>query len=102
MSPALHLMLLPDDADGVDRAAAIRAHEALDAQGAVPRFVGVQLGRVASATGDEIDVEIRRAEIGVGAVRPLDETDAIALEILVQAGFKKLICMGEAIKIKVI
>ena len=38
----------------------------------------------------------------MGAVRPLDETDAVALEILVQAGFKKLICMGEAIKIKVI
>ncbi len=50
----------------------------------------------------QFDFEIRRAKIRVGAVGPLDETDAVTLEVFVQAGFKKLICMGETIKIKVI
>ncbi len=38
-----------------DRSCAL--HAALVAQGAVPRFVGVRLGPVASSAGDEIDVE---------------------------------------------
>ena len=33
-------------------------HEALAAQGAVPRFVGVKLGQVQSASGEPIEVEI--------------------------------------------
>ena len=45
-------------ADGVDGAAALAIHEALSAQDAVPRFVGVKLGAVDSASGDALDVEI--------------------------------------------
>ena len=45
-------------ADGVDGAAALAIHEALSAQDAVPRFVGVKLGTVDSASGDALDVEI--------------------------------------------
>lgn len=48
------------------------------------------------------DFEICCGEVGVCPVRPFDEADAIAFEILVEAGLKKLFCMGEAIKIKVI
>lgn len=61
-------------------------------------------GKLAPAVRREpqLDFQIGRAEMGVGAVRPFDETDAVALEILVKAGFEKLICMGESIKIKVI
>jgi catalase len=44
--------------DGVDGEAATALHEGLAAQGAVPRFVGVKLGQVQSATGDGIEVEI--------------------------------------------
>ncbi len=45
-------------ADGVDGASALRLHEALADQGAVPRFVGIKLGPVTSSTGDDVDVEI--------------------------------------------
>jgi catalase len=45
-------------AHGVDGAAALAIHEALSAQDAVPRFVGVKLGAVDSASGDALDVEI--------------------------------------------
>jgi len=45
-------------ADGVDGETAARVHEALSGQGAVPRFVGVKLGRVKSVSGDPIEVEI--------------------------------------------
>jgi catalase len=45
-------------ADGVDGKAATRLHEALSAEGAVPRFVGIKLGRVDSTSGEPIDVEI--------------------------------------------
>jgi catalase len=45
-------------ADDVDGEAATRVHEALSGQGAVPRFVGVKLGRVQSVSGDPIEVEI--------------------------------------------
>lgn len=50
----------------------------------------------------QLNLQICIAEMGLGAVGPFDETDAITLEILVKACFKKLVCMGEAIKIKVI
>ena len=43
---------------GVDGEAALAMHEALAAAGAVPRFVGVKLGTVASAGGEALDVEI--------------------------------------------
>jgi catalase len=45
-------------ADGLDGDAALAIHAALAGQGAVPRFVGIKLGNVESATGDEIPVEI--------------------------------------------
>jgi catalase len=45
-------------AHGVDGEAATALHAALAAQGAVPRFVGVKLGRVQSTTGEPIEVEI--------------------------------------------
>jgi catalase len=45
-------------ADGVDGEAASKIHEALTAQGAVPRFVGISLGRVESVNGDPLEVEI--------------------------------------------
>jgi catalase len=45
-------------ADGVDGEALRSLHEALGAQGAVARFVGIRLGRVESATGDPIEVEV--------------------------------------------
>ena len=45
-------------ADGVNGEAATAIHEALSAQGAVPRFVGIKLGQVQSMSGDPIEVEI--------------------------------------------
>ena len=45
-------------ADGVNGTAAARLHEALSAEGAVPRFVGPQLGQVASSSGDAVEVEV--------------------------------------------
>ena len=48
------------------------------------------------------DFEICRWEVGVCPVRPFDKADAVAFEIFVEAGLKKLFCMGETIKIKVI
>jgi catalase len=45
-------------ADGTDGAAALAIHEALAAAGAVPRFIGVKLGQVTSASGEPLDVEI--------------------------------------------
>src|SRR5687767_4374441 len=38
-------------ADGVDGAAALRMHQALTEQGAVPRFVGIKLGAVRTSAG---------------------------------------------------
>ena len=48
------------------------------------------------------DFEVCCGEVGVCPVRPFDKADAVAFEILVEASLKKLFCMGEAIKIKVI
>ena len=45
-------------ADGTDGEAALAIHEALAAAGAVPRFIGVKLGQVTSASGEPLDVEI--------------------------------------------
>jgi catalase len=68
-SPALSLLARPGEegiktrrvailvADGVDGEAGLAVHEALAAQGAVPRFVSTKLGRVQSETGDEIEIE---------------------------------------------
>jgi catalase len=44
--------------DGVNGEAATAIHEALSAQDAVPRFVGIKLGRVESASGEPIEVEV--------------------------------------------
>ena len=45
-------------ADGTDGDAAARIHEALVAEGAVPRFVGVKMGHVQSETGEPLEVEV--------------------------------------------
>ena len=45
-------------ADGTDGAAALAVHRRLSDQGAVPRMVGARLGSVATAEGDELEVEI--------------------------------------------
>ncbi|MGH8798471.1 MAG: catalase, partial [Caldimonas sp.] len=70
VSPALSLMARPGDgkvrgrkvallvADGIDGASLRAAHRALAAAGAAPRFVGVRLGRVQTASGDPIHVEV--------------------------------------------
>lgn len=69
-SPALSLFARPGEtgiltrriailvADGINGQGAIALHQALSARGAVPRFVGIKLGQVASANGDPIEVEI--------------------------------------------
>jgi catalase len=69
-SPALSLLARPGQdgirtrkvailvADGVDGEVAASIHANLAARGAVPRFVGVQLGPVTSSNGDPIEVEI--------------------------------------------
>jgi catalase len=44
--------------DGVDGAATAEIHDLLMAQGAVPRFVGIKLGRVNSDSGDPIEIEV--------------------------------------------
>lgn len=48
------------------------------------------------------DLQIGRGKEGHCPFGPFDQTDAIAFETLVEAGLKKLFCMGESIKIKVI
>jgi len=45
-------------AKGVEGASLMALHTTLSGAGAVPRFVGARLGRVATAEGDPIDVEI--------------------------------------------
>jgi catalase len=69
-SPPLSLFARPGDggirtrrvailvADGVDGAGALALHEALLAEGAVPRFVGARLGPVRNAGTADIEVEI--------------------------------------------
>jgi catalase len=69
-SPALSLLARPGDggirtrriallvADGVDGASLRKLHDALAAEGAVPRYVGPKLGAVETADGGSIDVEV--------------------------------------------
>jgi len=69
-SPALSLLARPGDgsirtrriallvADGVDGKSLRELHEALSAEGAVPRFVGPKLGAVETSDGKDIDVEV--------------------------------------------
>jgi catalase len=45
-------------ADGVDGQSATALHEALEAEGAVPRFVGIKMGAAKSSDGDPIEVEV--------------------------------------------
>ena len=45
-------------ADGVDGASAIAIHEALTEEGAVPRFVGIKMGRVQAIEGQPIEIEV--------------------------------------------
>jgi catalase len=70
VSPALSLFARPGDgsiatrriailvADGVDGEGAQALHAGLAAQGAVPRYVGVRLGSVKTADGDNLEVEV--------------------------------------------
>ena len=69
ISPALSLLARPGNqgirtrriailvADGSDDAA-VKIHRDLTAKGAVPRFVGTQIGTISTSKGDTIDVEI--------------------------------------------
>jgi catalase len=69
-SPALSLTARPGEegirtrriailvADGVDGDAARSIHEALVAQEAVPRFVGIKMGEAKSTSGDPVEVEV--------------------------------------------
>jgi catalase len=45
-------------AEGIDDASVTELHRLLAERGAVPRFVGVRLGKIEGATGNAIDVEI--------------------------------------------
>ncbi len=45
-------------ADGVDGEAAQKLHRELSDQGAIPRFVGIKMGEVQSASGEPIEVEV--------------------------------------------
>ena len=70
VSPALSLFARPGDgtiatrriailiADGVDGAAAQTLHEGLATVGAVPRYVGIRLGSVRTASGDTLEAEV--------------------------------------------
>jgi catalase len=70
VSSALSLFARPGDgsvktrrvavlvADGVDGESLSALHTLLSGAGAVPRFVGIRLGRVKPATGDPIEVEV--------------------------------------------
>ena len=69
-SPALSLLARPGDgsirtrriaillADGADGEAALKIHERLSSEGAIPRFVGPQLGSVQTADGKALEVEV--------------------------------------------
>jgi catalase len=69
-SPALSLMVRPGEtgiqtrriailvADGIAGASIVRLHQQLAAQGAVPHFVGLRLGQVATLEGEPIEIEI--------------------------------------------
>jgi catalase len=70
VSPALSIFSQPGDgsirtrriaimvADGVDGAAAKTLHEGLTREGAVPRYVGIRLGTVATEDGDTLEAEV--------------------------------------------
>ena len=70
VSSALSLFARPGDgsvktrrvailiANGVDGAALSKLHTILSGAGAVPRFVGVRLGRVTSSSGEPLDIEV--------------------------------------------
>jgi catalase len=74
-------------ADGVDGEAASQIHKALTEQGAVPRFVGITLGRVQSVNGDPLEVEVSMeaapAAVWDAMVVPDGET---AVETLAKSG----------------
>jgi catalase len=45
-------------ADGVDGAAAQTLHAGLEAEGAVPRYIGARLGSIATEQGDTLEIEV--------------------------------------------
>ena len=85
VSPALSVFSQPGDgriatrriailvADGVDGAAAEALHAGLTEQGAVPRYVGIRLGAVATEQGGSIEVE------GTLETMPSVTFDAVAI-----------------------
>jgi catalase len=78
-------------ADGLDGEAAAAVHASLTARGAVPRFVGVRLGQVKTATGAEIEVEVT-----------LETTPSVIYDALVlpeaQGGIGELGELGQALE----
>jgi catalase len=102
-SPALSLMSRPGDgsaagrrvallvAPGVDGPSLRAAHDALVTAGAVPRYVGVRLGRVEAANGEtlhaEVSLEAAPAALWDAVVLP-DGTDAL----------RRLALVGQAVE----
>lgn len=50
----------------------------------------------------QANFEICCRKIGLCAIRPLHNTNAVAFEVFFQSSLEKFFCVGEAIKIKVI
>jgi catalase len=69
-------------ADGVDGEMALKFHKSLADQGAVPRFVGIKLGRAQSATGEPVEIEISMETapscLWDAVIFPDGETEALA------------------------
>jgi catalase len=97
-SPALSLFARPGTmgirtrkiallvADGVDGEAMIKMHEALSAEGAVPRFVGPKMGAVTSATGEPIEVEVSMEAAPPVLFDALIVADGDAVDVLSKLG----------------
>ena len=101
VSSALSLFARPGDggiemryvailvADGVDGDAVKEIYAALGARGAVPRIVGARLGRVRSAKGESLEVEVTMEAAGAALydalVVPSGDAAAVALGKLGQA-----------------
>ena len=67
-----------------------------------PFPVGRQASLTAIARQYQFDFEIRRWQMGRSTRRPLDQPDAFATKIFVEAGIEKFIWTVEAIEIKMI
>jgi catalase len=97
-SPALSLFARPGTtgirtrkiailvADGVDGEAMTKLHEALITQGAIPRFVGPQMGEVQSTRGDPVEVEVSMEAAPPVLFDALVVPDGAAADVLVKLG----------------